>query len=303
VAFPPPADVHVYLGDFPDQFASPFRVPSEREGPVMSTKSSGEGSYFELIYPEGTGFLIDAHGSQVWAQWPSHLSLEDLAAYLLGPISGLVLRLRGTVCLHGSAIAIGERAIAFVGPNGVGKSTLAAAFAELGYGILSDDVVPLIKNGQGCLAQPGYPRLRLWPDSVAALYGSAEALPRWSPTWDKRYLDLSTPRYRFQSSALPLAAVYVVDEPSNGERHQLVESICGSAAVMALIANTYMNRLLDAEMRKSEFEFLTALLPHVPVRRVSAPVDFAALRVLCGIVDDDFSLLMRNNTRAAAAAI
>ena len=39
--------------------------------------------------------------------------------------------------------------------------------------------------------QPAYPQLRLWPDSVAMLYGAPDVLPPLTPTWDKRALALT----------------------------------------------------------------------------------------------------------------
>src|SRR6185437_2076265 len=105
-----------------------------------------------------------------WAAWREPLTLEDTSTYLLGPVMGFVMLLRGVVCLHASAVAIGEGAIALVGPAGSGKSTTAAAFAERGYRVLAEDVVTLDDRGYRFLLQPGYPCIRLWPAAVKALY-------------------------------------------------------------------------------------------------------------------------------------
>lgn len=48
---------------------------------------------------------------------------------------------RGRLCLHGSAIARGGRAIAIVGRSGAGKSTLAASLIERGFALVADDTV------------------------------------------------------------------------------------------------------------------------------------------------------------------
>ena len=109
----------------------------------------------------------------------------------MGPVIAFTLRLRGVTCLHASCVAVDDRAIALLGRPGAGKSTTAAAFAQLGYSVLSDDVVVLDdRNGQ-FRVQPGYPRVNLWPDSVHALFGSEDALPPITPTWGKRYLSLA----------------------------------------------------------------------------------------------------------------
>jgi hypothetical protein len=60
--------------------------------------------------------------------------------YLLGAALACALTQRGTLPLHGCSIVSSGRAILFVGRSGIGKSTLAARFQQLGYRILSDDV-------------------------------------------------------------------------------------------------------------------------------------------------------------------
>jgi hypothetical protein len=95
---------------------------------------------YNLVYGDGTKFVIDRAGSRVWATWGRESTFEDTLTYLLGPVLGFVLRLRGVTCLHASAIAIDGVAIALTGPGGAGKSTAAAKFAAMGYPVLSDDI-------------------------------------------------------------------------------------------------------------------------------------------------------------------
>jgi hypothetical protein len=117
-----------------------------------------------------------------------------------------VLRLRGIFVLHASAVAIGDRALALAGQPGAGKSTTAAAFALLGYPVLSEDVVPVFEQGDILVVHAGYPHIRLWPDSVKLLLGSSDALPRIIPSWDKCRLDLTQNGFRLQIEPLPLSA-------------------------------------------------------------------------------------------------
>ena len=208
-------------------------------------------------------------GTEVWATWPDSLTVDDTATYLLGPVMGFVLLLRGSVCLHASAIAVGNQAIALVGSSGAGKSTTAAAFAHLGYGVLSEDVVALAQQGQVFLVQPAYPRIRLWPESVTALYGAEDALPCLTPTWNKRYLDLTGDGCRFQQEPLPLAAIYILDERRDDVRAPLVEAVPASQGFIALVANTYATRLIDKTMRAREFKLLGQVMASVPLRRVT----------------------------------
>lgn len=292
----PTADVVLTLGSLPHglanapdaklHYVSPDR--NERGDPELKVfRLSGNGDY-RFDYGDGTVIVVDARGSRVWASWPDAASVEDTATYLLGPILGFVLRLRGVTCLHASAVAMGGRAIALVGPAGAGKSSMAAAFAQLGYPVLTDDVAALLDLGDSFEVQPAYPRVRLWSASVASLFGSLDALPRIVPNWDKRYLDLNGPGYRFQHEPLPLAAIYVLGERSASPTMPRSEPLASRDGLMALVSNTYSSYLIDKDRREKEFELLARLVQGVPLRRVTPSADFARVRALCELIIDDF---------------
>ena len=102
-----------------------------------------DGAYYGFFYSDGPRFAIDRQGHEIWGDWPAGYALEDACTYLIGQVINFALRLRGGISLHASSIAIGDRVIAITGAPGSGKSTTAAAFARLGYSILSDDVAVL----------------------------------------------------------------------------------------------------------------------------------------------------------------
>ena len=247
------------------------------ERPNLCIKVDPSLEYFAFFYRDGARFTVRRDGSEVWADWPEDYAIEDACTYLLGPIMGFVLRLRGITCLHASAISLGDCAIALAGSPGVGKSTLAAAFARNGFPVLSDDVVALADQGRQFLAQPGYPRVNLWPDSVHAVFGSDDALPRITPTWDKRYLGLAQNGCSFAAEPLPLRAVYILGTREPTLALPVIKEVAGSEAFMALVANTYMNYLLDREMRRQEFDLLGRVAASVPIKYVRSGANASGL--------------------------
>jgi hypothetical protein len=249
-----------------------------------------DGKYFWYRYSDKTEFLIDQDAANIWAAWPGDLTLEDTATYLLGPVMGFVLLLRGCVSLHASAIVIDEHAVALAGPAGAGKSTTAAAFAEMGYRVLAEDVVTLDDRGDSFLIQPAYPCIRLWPASVEVLYGPND-LPRLTPNWDKRYLDLTQDGYDFQAHPLPLSGIYLLGERSDDKDAPLIREMTQAEALMSLIANTYATNLMDRQMRAREFELLSRMLKTVPVREIIPHASPAKISGLCRLITADFQNL------------
>jgi hypothetical protein len=327
--------VHVTLGKFPDEFLvflpqwddvagcykpeANFSSEAESDVPVLRVwhihphpkRSAHPGQvavpdrqYFYFLYQDQTAFLVDGSGSEVWATWPDDLTLEDTTTYLLGSILGWVLRLRGVVCLHASAVVINGQVAVFLGAAGAGKSTTAAAFAQRGYPVLSDDVVALVDQGTTFWVQPAYPRIRLWNSSVAALYGSPEVLPRivpTHPTWDKRYIDLTQPGYQFPQHSLSIAAVYVLHERSDAQNCPSIGPMPIQEQLITLVTNTHTNYLLDKQQRAQEFEVLSRLVKHVPVRQMTPHPDITHLPQLIDTVLEDFQSIVPARSFAAHA--
>ncbi len=241
----------------------------DNEDPVtLRVDVSRSAGLYRFRYSDGTVFLIDRAATNVWADWLPPLTLEDTLTYLLGPVMGFALRLRGAICLHASVVEIDDEAVGFVGPAGGGKSTIAALLATLGFAPVSDDALVIDRRGGVPHALPGYPRLRLWPDSVTTLFGSPDALPLLTPNWDKRYLSLGSGSYRFFDRPLPLGAIYYLGQPREVSDKPSIRFPPPRDALMTLIGNSSQNQLLDNRMRMREFEALGRLVSDVPVREI-----------------------------------
>jgi hypothetical protein len=291
------ADLRVVLGSL-GRFDGPTaaRVTPYRQRPAADPSQPpivrvgrGDDGHFRVTYGDGAEFVIDATASEVFGiARRSELTLDDLLVYLQGPILGFVLRLRGTTCLHASAAIAGGRALGVVGGGGIGKSTSAAIFARMGLPVLTDDVLALADRTTAFDVQPGLPRVLLWSESVGALFGDPDALPRIVGAWDKRYLDLTLPGYRFAPQASPLGALYVLGERLPPGAATEITALGGARAMAHLLANTYANDFLDADLRARELEVLGRLASGTPLRLVRAPDDRAKAAAVCEAVLADF---------------
>ncbi len=258
--------------------------------PALRIWKTVDGQFLFLAYFDGTQFWMDRKGTELWAQWPDNLTIEDTATYLLGPVLGLLLRLRGVTCLHASAISVGDRAIAFVGSEGAGKSTTAAIFAQKGCPVISDDVLAITERQGSYYVFPAYPYLSLWADSVTIVYGPEKKLPSFSANWDKRLLSLSANNLRFEDKQLQLGALFILGERSSLPDSPRVEPLTPKEGLLSLVANSYATNLLDKDMRTAEFEFLGRMLPSVPVQRLIPHQDPSQVERLRDVVLRSFDI-------------
>jgi hypothetical protein len=280
-----PVDVTIALGagarpaDAWSSAAVHYRGPDTADGlPTVEVRRS-EDAGFWFRYADGTEFTLDREGTRVAAWWAAASTLEDTATYLLGPVLGFALRLRGVLALHASAVLIDGRAVALVGPSGAGKSTTAAAFAAAGVPVLADDVLAVRTVGDDAMAFPSYRVLRLWEESEQMLFGTVGALPRLTPTWDKRALPLGED-FPFHRAPAPLGDVFLMAPRVDDEAAPLVTPVPRGEALMELVLNTYANYLQDDRMRADELRALEGMLRGRRVRQLVPHADPARLTAL-----------------------
>lgn len=266
------------------QAATPhYRWPDTSGVPpsVEVRRDAARGFWFR--YDDGTEFVLDHAATSIEASWADASTLEDTATYLLGPVLGFALRLRGVLAFHASAVLIHGRAVLLVGPSGAGKSTTAAAFARAGVPVLADDVVAVRVVDGVTLVYPSYRLLRLWDESERILFGTTGQLPLLTPTWDKRGLSLGH-EHPFHESPAPLGDLFLLAPRSEDPRAPYVEALGRGDAFMQLVANTYANYLLDDAMRGHEMRALDAVLRGRRIQRLVPHADPSRLDTLVACV-------------------
>jgi hypothetical protein len=123
--------------------------------------------------------------------------------------------------LHGSCLRFGDNAIVFYGNSGAGKSTLAAALAQRGHTLLSDDVCALSDMEGGWFVRPAFPRVKLQPASLKAIFGESPDHPpiRLQGKHHFRFEPVSS----FDPNPVPLAAIYFLEKAEQGQTESIVE--------------------------------------------------------------------------------
>jgi hypothetical protein len=211
---------------------------------------------------------------------------------LLGEIFSLWLELKGIRMIHASAIVIDNDAVAFLSFSTGGKSSLAAAFAQQGHLILTDDLLPVEKQHNLFLGRPGYPAMRMWPDQAVHFLGSYEDLECVRPEYAKRRVVIGPHRFgTFCSDEKPLKVMYIPRRLPPGSEIS-IEPISKKNAFFVLLQNSFSAGIVEAlGLHPQRMDFFARMVTQVPVRRLNYPEGFDRLSHVVDAVLDDIESL------------
>jgi hypothetical protein len=102
---------------------------------------------------------------------------------------------------------------------------------------------------------------------------------------------------------LPLGAVYILDSRDSALTAPVVQALSAKEGLITLVANTYVNYLLDQDMRRTEFDVLSRVVSSIPVRRVRPPEKPSPILDFCGAIAEDARRVMATIPASAASVL
>lgn len=255
------------------------------------TASSTEGIFHKLCFATDFGgfkFIVSPNKERVWLIYSQDEPATNLDSYFVGAVLGCLLRLRGVLCLHASVVRINDNAVVFLGRKKSGKSTTAAALAKHGYKVMADDIATISTIDNQYYIYPGYPKVRLRPNSLAQLHpGPQEHFVSVHSHRDSRYSDIAE---HFWQTPLPLGAIYILSETVNDDDPPFIEPVAASA-IVDLHSNTFGNYIITPDLRKQEFGELARIAMKIPIRRLRFGRNVKLVNLQCNAIVEDFSML------------
>ena len=231
-------------------------------------------------------FLVSANGRHIEYRSLARTAHETFATYLLGQVLSFSLLAFGDEPLHGTAVVVKGKAVAFLGDCGYGKSTLGAAFLRRGHSLLTDDLLALKPDGAGYAAHPGIPRIKLFPGVSRRVLRVGDGTPV-NPGTSKLILPLGSDQAC--PNQVPLAALYVLAAPARRLGRVRIKALSPATALVELVRNTFNTVIIDRARLASQFKFVSRLVAGVPVKRLSYPRRLSELPAVCDAVLADLA--------------
>jgi hypothetical protein len=249
--------------------AGPLARLLERRGPggapdVTLDRRDSDGAL--LLWKAGAGsYLVAGDGASIDCAG-AHVGGTDWQRFLLAQALPAAALLRGFEPLHAAAVTCDGRALAFTGPSGAGKTSLALALTLGGCGLLADDVLSLELVGDDVMAHPG-------PGLAEIRWATLDALSLHARGRLGRPLAVDERGLRCQvgadERARPLGALYRL-ELAPAERVPEIERI--SSPSPAMLLGSSFNFVVRTPARlKAQLYVHARIAGTVPVFRIAAP--------------------------------
>jgi hypothetical protein len=261
-----PLDLLVHSGEpveleWPD---SARVICSQREGDDRESfriEAQSEAGY--LIWGRARGsYLLSMDGRRLRCA-PGESPPETWERFLIGQVLPFVALVSGLEIFHASSVVLNGGAIAFAGPSGAGKTSVALALRAGAASFLADDVLALESRGDELLAHPGTPLAGIDWREARRLREAGNPAQDETLMANRRE---QVVRVETTTEEAPLHALFFLDRRSDGPSDPRFEAITDPHT---LLAATF-NFVLDTPERLHGLLNVCALAAQRRVERIVA---------------------------------
>ena len=260
-----PQDINLSL-----KYTSNFPISDETNS-FHTTYINGRAiDKYWISWNDDIGAWVKCDGSQVEVVVREAAKAVEVSGVLTigftSILTGACLNLQNRVAIHANSVAIGGKAVAFVGYSGMGKSTLSTYCASRGAGFVTDDVLVVDKQG---FAHPGNPRIKLYPHTATSL-----GLQTPEHTEYKVFYQPESLGAKLLDKPVPMGIIYLLAESEDDSIY--TEQLNASKAVFDLLTHSYYAHALITS-KPGLFDTYSRLVKQAAVKRLFYPRNFQKL--------------------------
>ncbi len=210
-----------------------------------------------------------------------YTGLKDsfLMKIILGSALPIILQKKGNLVLHANAIKIKDKAAIFIGPQGVGKSTISSVLVKKGYSLISDDIVTIEVN------EKQIPQTFNGVSTIDIRQDVVKNLARFLKSSKKDESNYYSENVQSKDS-IPIKKIYSVKKSTDDIT---IEHISYQKSAMELVKSTLWAATLFNRFELSQnLDQCTQLACNVPVKILKTKHSFSHVPTLVEIIEDDF---------------
>jgi len=229
----------------------------------------------------GANFRV-SHGTEVTVDIIDRSLIPQIRIAILGYCLTALLLQNKRLVLHGNAVRTPKGVIAICGQQQAGKSTLTTSLYKRGYSIVADDLVA-IESGHQPYIEPGFPKLKLWADTLNYFSETSSGLNRVLPHIDKFSLPVHD---AFHSQKELLNTVYIL-KPTN--KDSISSRNLYGVEKVAAIRSQIRSYLPEQTPHGAQWclRFCSILASRINIVEIERPIEGNTIQPVTDLVEQD----------------
>lgn len=241
-------------------------MAANRAGGALRYVAVADGPVTTLRVPGVCDFVIGPDSGAVECRPDPAADVGLVAILAAGLLVGFLLIAAGDLVLHAGAVEVDGAAVAFLGPSGMGKSTVVTLCCAAGALLVTDDVLRLDTSGPGVECVGGSRQIRLRPHAAWALDHFA-APPPTTVSADGRVMVAPAAT---TASRRALGTIVLL-RPSRVAEAVTVRALGGTDAFVRVMAELRVGGWEDESVCRRLFATVARVVDRVPVLEADIP--------------------------------
>ena len=208
------------------------------------------------------------------------INMDLLRTLILCQGIGALLLQRGYLMLHGSAVNIDGKGVAFLGKCGQGKSTIAALLNNRNYPIIADDVLAINFDRGYPLIFPSFSTVKLNKDVFDHIIKNDTSHKIIHPELPKFQFNA---KKNFCLNPIPIKMIYILE---NGKKNEIT-TLKSQNKLLGLLQNTYGKIILRHAEKRLNLVQCANLVNNIPIKQLNIIHSFEKIEYLIKIIEND----------------
>lgn len=234
-----------------------------------------------IVNLKGEPFLLIRGGKEIVINKNVEATQQEREVMVLASGIATILIQKNFLLIHGATVLHNRKVNVFVGPKGIGKSTLTAALLAKGYNVIGDDICTIYKDNSGNLCMLRPPRtLKLTEDSISKL--------EINPNQRDKHCDL---KYWLElpdvkASSLPLSKVFALKAVP--QDYVSINQIKGTKGFQLILENLYRPAIVDGLGKwKVNFSLASEIASKLGVAEICRPENYFDIDSLVNKIEEE----------------
>lgn len=242
--------------------------------------------YINFIHRNTWGsYIINKEKNIVDIRYYPEINKKEFISLFYQPIMSYLARLNQKTCLHANVLYKNNKAFAFMGNSGVGKSTLSVYLWKKGLKLLSDDVCVLSnKNYSSFEAWQGQQRFKLYSEIANLIDKDRIQETVFNNDYSKVYFNSKNKEF---VEKVELNTIYYLKSRIKNIEAPIIKTLKKDEAFQILLSNSIVKEIMSKEDIINEFKFLSELSKNIKIKEVIIPDSIELLDYSTNILLED----------------